>query len=219
MKSNHFETKISNFWHRSRNPSRFDNFVDRFKCALSNYVEPDIFSKPSDWANFWNLNRCDVRIDIFERILDVHQEFCDVQSRQILTIKLKNLEYRQFSMWQKWWKILMYINFSSKYVDPINKSLRIPKISSNGWFREDIGLTKAWQRKFQGVKKIVENCDYSWISNLHQQHLATVKCSSPRCEKHLGLKKGKIRYIWWITVKLADLPTSALDICYKFGHM
>ena len=201
------------------NPSRFDNFLDPLKFSLSSFGEADIFSKPSDWANFWNLNRCDVRIDIFERILDVHQEFCDVQSRQILTIKLKNLEYRQFSMWQKWWKFLMYINFSSKFVDPINISLRIPKISSNGWFREDIGLTKAVQRKIEGVKKIVENCDYSWISNLHQQHLATVKCSSPRCEKHLGLKKGKIRYIWWITVKLADLPTSTLDICFKFGHM
>jgi hypothetical protein len=55
----------------------------------------------------------------------------------------------------------MYINFSSKFVDPINISLRIPKISSNGWFREDIGLTKAVQRKIEGVKKIVENCDYS----------------------------------------------------------
>jgi hypothetical protein len=55
----------------------------------------------------------------------------------------------------------MYINFSSKYVDADNISPRIPKISSNGWFREDIGFTKAAQRKIQGVKKIVENCDYS----------------------------------------------------------
>ena len=204
---------------RSVNPSLFDNFLDPFKFSLHAYVEPDIFSKPSDWANFWNSNRCDVRIDIFERILDVHQEFCDVQSRQILTIKLKNLEYRQFSMWQKWWKILMYINFSSKYVDADNISLWIPKISSNGWFREDIGFHIGPQRKFQGVKKIVEYCDYSWISNLHQQHLATLKCSSLRCEKHLGLKKGKIRYIWWISVKLADLATSTLDICFKFDHM
>ena len=103
----------------------------------------------------------DVRIDLFERILDVHQEFCDVQSSEIVTFKLKYLEYRQFSMWHILWKILMYINFSSKYVDAVNISLRIPKISSNGWFREDIGFTKAGQRKIQGVKKIVENCDYS----------------------------------------------------------
>ena len=176
-------------------------------------------SKSTKLLHLWNSNRCDVRIDIFERILDVHQEFCDVQSSQIVTFKLKYLEYRQFSMWQKWWKILMYINFSSKYVDADNISLRIPKNSSNGWFREDIGFTKAAQRKFEGVKKIVENCDYSWISNLHQQHLATLKCSSLRCEKHLGLKKGKIRHIWWISVKLADLPTSILGICFKFGHM
>ena len=148
-KNSIFYSNLINFQNASRsmNPSRFHNFLDPLKFSFSSFGEADIFSKPSDWANFWNLNRCDVRIDIFERILDVHQEFCDVQSRQILTIKLKNLEYRQFSMWQKWWKILMYINFSSKYVDADNISLRIPKNSSNGWFREDIWLTKAWQRK------------------------------------------------------------------------
>ena len=110
------------------------------------------------------------------------------------------------------------INISIKYVDAVNTSLWIPKISSNGWFREYIGSNKAAQRKFEGVKKIVENCDYSGISNLHQQRLATLKCSSFRCEKHLGLKKGKIRYVWSMTVILADFGTSILDICLKFGH-
>ena len=150
------------------------------------------------WENFW----CTSRILWYS---------IRTNSDNQIEKSRKNVEYRQFSMCQKWWKILMYINFSSKYVDANNISLWIPKISSNGWFREDIGFNICVQRKFEGVKKIVEYCDYSWISKLHQQHLATLKCSSLRCEKHLGLKKGKIRYIWWITVKLADLPTSTLS--------
>ena len=193
------------------NPSLFDNSGNIAKFMLSAYFGPDIFSKPSDWAIFWNSNRCDVRIDIIAGNIDVHQEFFDFGSSIILTFKLKYFEYRQILMWWIWWKMLININISIKYVDADNISLWIPKNSSNGWFWEDIGFSKDAQRKIQRVKKIVENCDYSWISNLHQQHLATVKCSSPRCEKHLGLKKGKIRYIWWITVKLADLPTSTLS--------
>ena len=156
MKSNHFETKISNFWHRSMNPSRFDNFLDPLKFSLSSFGEADIFSKPSDWANFWNLNRCDVRIDIFERILDVHQEFCDVQSRQILTIKLKNLEYRQFSMWQKWWKMKVVI-WKPDLTVLKNKSLDISR-TKRGIKNLKIGFCRGRLGVFDEVKILVNKC-------------------------------------------------------------
>ena len=80
----------------------FDNFRNSrntVEFMLCRHFGTDIFSKSTKLLHLWNSNRCDVRIDIFERILDVHQEFCDVQSSEILTFKLKYLEYRQFSTW------------------------------------------------------------------------------------------------------------------------
>ena len=155
-----FDSNLINFQNASRsmNPSWFDNFLDPLKFPLGSFGESDIFSKPSDWANFWNLNRCVIRIDIFERIFDVHQEFCDIQSGQILTIKLKNLE-----------KMSNIVNFRCGKNDgkswctsifPANMSMRITylcefqKLAQTDGFEKISASPKFRNENFKGSRKL-----------------------------------------------------------------